>query len=1029
MDTATFFSQTLASLNSAQREAVDTVEGPVMVIAGPGTGKTQVLAARIANILKVTDEQPHNILALTFTDAAAKNMRERIVKMIGEAGYYVRITTFHSFCAQVINSHPEYFPIDRDSQPLTDLELYDLFQTIILDATIEHIKPLNSPLHYLRDIMGAISDLKREGVTPDAFEKIIEVEQHEFEQEKDELTKTQQKKQEKNILKHQELLILYREYQKRLRAGLRFDFDDMIALVVEAFSTHELLLREYQEELHYFLIDEYQDTNSAQNQVITLLASWWEEDANVFVVGDPHQSIYRFQGASLENMLSFMSQYPKAKIVTLTEGYRCTQPVYDAANDLISRHQITTASSQTLDTEIVEALATTLNSQKKSIEPIRLFAAPSQSSEAVFVGDAIKKLLESGERPEDIAILYRNRSHAQEFESVLLHFGIPYEIQGGENILQTESIRQLLQFFQVVLDVRSGDEDAGLFEIMCYGWTSVSATLALQLVRTASIEKCTMLELLSLSDEACVAKIRTHTITSAEFAQAREFVEMLKSLSTLDSDHHIVEWFELALKQSGYLDWVLASDEKPRLLTMLTTLFNQVKALAQQNHALKLVDFMSAIAVMKDHNIKLTAEDLNITKGAVKLSTVHSAKGLEWKHVFVVRMVDGAWGNARSRDLISLPEGIITHSDLSKKERNEDDRRLFYVAITRAKENVTLTYPETDTTSGRTKELVGSMFAVEINSHIKQFSEDHITEFLESAQDKVGALLLPAERRVVPGSEREFFKQIVERYTLSVTGLNKYLQDPKAFVLEDLLRVPRAKVEYLSYGSAVHAALEAFYKKYQKNGSPPDVELALNVFQTVLEKELMTSADFNRRVVQGKSVIENYLSERQANEVDVLYIERQFGSGMSTTVLNDIKLSGRIDRVDWIDQSKKTVRVIDYKTGSAKSKNYIDGAIASAGLSEREQALPDPIKGRYKRQLLFYKLLGDLDPSFVPIITEGTFDFIEPSGSAGKPIQRNFALLPEDVALLKELVLEIMAEIRDLEFLETIDFGSRANES
>ncbi|MFZ1721555.1 MAG: UvrD-helicase domain-containing protein, partial [Microgenomates group bacterium] len=246
MVSSSFFTQTISTLNSAQRAAVDAIDGPVMVIAGPGTGKTQVLAARIATILKKTDEQPHNILALTFTDAAAKNMRERIVKMIGEAGYYVRITTFHAFCSQVINSHPEYFPIDRDSQPLTDLELYDLYQTIILESSIEQMKPLNMPLHYLRDIMGAISQLKREGVTPDVFEKIVEKEIFEFEQEKEELTKVLQKKQEKNILKHQELLTLYREYQKRLRASLRFDFDDMIALVVQAFSEHELLLREYQ---------------------------------------------------------------------------------------------------------------------------------------------------------------------------------------------------------------------------------------------------------------------------------------------------------------------------------------------------------------------------------------------------------------------------------------------------------------------------------------------------------------------------------------------------------------------------------------------------------------------------------------------------------------------------------------------------------------------------------------------------------------------------------------------------------------
>ncbi|MFZ1721901.1 MAG: ATP-dependent DNA helicase, partial [Microgenomates group bacterium] len=779
-------------------------------------------------------------------------------------------------------------------------------------------------------------------------------------------------------------------------------------------------------EIHYFLIDEYQDTNSAQNQVISLLASWWEKEANVFVVGDPHQSIYRFQGASLENMMSFMEQYPNAKIVTLTEGYRCTQPVYDAAHAVISRHQLTTKDTQKLEPDILEALSTILQSQKKSGESPTLFAAPTLTAEAVFVGQEIKSLIDAGEKPEDIAILYRNRAHASEFESVLMHLGIPFQVQGGVNVLKTELIRQLLTFFQTILDIRQGTEDQSLFEVLCYAWTKVSPIMALKLVRSASLEKISMLQLLSLSYQDIVSKQSISEITESEINQAKEFIKMLQELSTLDSDHHFVAWFELALKNSGFLDWVLASDEKTRLLTLVTTVFNQAKALANQNHETKLLDFMNAIAVMIDHGIKLTAEDVSISPSAVTLTTVHSAKGLEWKHVFVVRLLDGIWGNARSRNLIPLPDGIITHSDVSKKERNEDDRRLFYVAITRAKESVTLTYPETDAANGRVKELLGSMFAVEIDSHIKQFSEKKITAFFETAQDKIAELLLPAEiKRSIEDTEKEFFRHIIERYTLSVTGLNKYLQDKKAFVLEDLLRVPRAKVEYLSYGSAIHVALETFYKRYQRDGTFPDLEVALTAFQRTLEKELMTSADYGRRLEQGKNIIQKYLAERQTIAPQVLYIEHQFGSGMSSAVLKDIRLSGRIDRVDWIDKSKKTVRVIDYKTGSAKSENYINGAIASAQLSEREQTLPDQIKGRYKRQLLFYKLLGDLDPSFVPIITEGSFDFVEPSGSAGIAVERNFLLLPEDVALLKELIIEVVEEIRSLQFLETIDFSSQ----
>ena len=343
LKTTSKFQQAYKQLNPAQKQAVDTIDGPVMVVAGPGTGKTQVLTTRIANILLQTDTDPSAILALTFTDSAAKNMRQRLAKMIGKTAYYVNINTFHSFCANVIRQHPEYFPIQRDSEPLTDLERYEIHESLLNQVKLEQLKPLNAPYFFVKDIVSAISNLKREGVSPEKFEQIIADEQQAFDHPQEKLTKVESRRQEKNLIKWGELLALYCGYQEQLAERQRYDFDDMIALVVQAFQQEELLLLSYQEKLHYFLVDEHQDTNSSQNQVVDLLASYWGDKANIFTVGDPNQAIFRFQGASIENMLGFVDRYAQATVINLNTGYRCSQTIYNAAQTLIGHNQLSQA--------------------------------------------------------------------------------------------------------------------------------------------------------------------------------------------------------------------------------------------------------------------------------------------------------------------------------------------------------------------------------------------------------------------------------------------------------------------------------------------------------------------------------------------------------------------------------------------------------------------------------------------------------------------------------------------------------------
>jgi len=1011
-------------LNDGQLQAVEHIEGPVMVMAGPGTGKTQVLATRIAEILHKTDTQAYQILALTFTESAAITMRRRLVRMIGRTGYYVQIMTFHAFCSGVMQEYPEHFDIDRESAPLSQLERYEIFEQLLQDKSLQLdvLKPLKAPLLYLRDIISGISDLKREDVSPDALESLLETEQAFLENHAETLKKAEVTKRQANLKKQSELLRLYRSYQTTLQERKRYDFDDMIRLVGEVLTTNEELLLEYQETLQYFLVDEYQDTNAAQNKVVDALASHWGDQANIFVVGDPNQAIYRFQGASVENALGFVNRYPSATVITLTQGYRCPQPIYDAAAGVIAHNQL-----NDLVKEQFPGFNQALASQKKSDanvnqgSPITISVSPNETIEIWSIVEQIEKLLAQGVPAHEIAVLYYHNRDALSFQLALSRKGIRYDIEGGDDVLQNERIRQFLTFLKVIEQMRpevdEQQDPAALFEVLSYDWVAIDNVLVYELTHTASKEKKAIMQLVRESKE--------DADFSEKFASVLEFTTLLQTLSQADFNMTFPEWFVEALEKSGYRSWVMDQPEKIEHLINMQSLYAQVKDLSAAQRSFKLKDFLHAIALMETHHLALSAEDFSMGDEAVRLSTVHKAKGGEWQHVFIAHCVDKKWGNGRKSNKLPLPEGVLKNTQLDIKERNEDDRRLFYVALTRASQQVTVSYALSKVSGTRAVETVQSMFVEELKLVFEEetatnvLTEVHIETPAESIISQLEASLSPTTPSVfamstahAKAAQEAFFTQLIESFSLSVTALNAYLRDPETFVLNTLLRIPRAKESHLAFGTAIHSALEFGFKRAGKT----DITAIQTQFETALQRELLTQQDYQRWLLRGREVLQIYFEQANATSVQPFQFEKSFGYSKAQTILGDISLSGRIDRIDWLDQKLGTVKVIDYKTGSDKSVNEIEGAVASMELSDRERALPEAIRGPLKRQLLFYKLLTELDQSFKPEVTHGVFEFVEPNKS-GKIVTRLFELKQEDVELLKELIKEVMAEIRSLKFL------------
>lgn len=1023
------FHQAYSQLNPAQIQAVDTLDGPVMVVAGPGTGKTQVLITRIANILAQTDTQPNAILALTFTDSAAQNMRERLVGLIGQVGYSVRISTFHAFCSELISGYPEYFPIDRGSEPMSELERYDLLRRLVVELGLQKLQPLNDPYYYIRDCISALSDLKREGVGIEEFQTQVETEVKllksqlnqldSFKSHKDRRaaglpSATDLKKSLKSAEKNLELAQLYKHYEHELRLSKRYDFDDMIGLVAAALRDHELFRSEQQENLQYFLVDEYQDTNAAQDQILELLAQFWGDVANVFVVGDPNQAIFRFQGASVENMLGFVERFPLAKVITLTQGYRCPQLIYAAAAELIS-HNGLIVQPNLVGVDLAATLISTKKLQTK-ISPIRVVEFPSQTLEVWWVAQEINRLVAAGLAPEKIAVMYRYNTDRLEMIDALSKQDIGFEIDGGGNVLTEPLIQQLLLLFKVIADTREIQSETNLMMIMLCEWVDLPRLIVMKFFRAAQLSRQTISQIIEAGPELWLKTPGLENLTIAEVSPIQVWYQQLQDWSLADANLILTSWFEQVLTESKFLEYIQTLPDRVYQLTVINSLFAQVKSLVGSRHDLKLSDFLATVATMQEHHLAIKVDDLNLSANQVRLTTAHRAKGQEWEVVFILHCSDKKWSNSSSRKQFSLPASLIKHTQLDKKDVNEDERRLFYVALTRAKQTVYCCYPLSFQKAGRSKITLKTQFLEELGLTSQIETPSNQLTQLDLATALTTALRPVIHKRDVM-AEKAFFGQILKTYKLSVTGLNSYLRDPNQFILNDLLRIPRAKAAPMVYGTAVHVAMEKAYRSFQTDGVLPEISKIQNDFEAALAAQVLSPVDFERRLNHGREALANYFQHYQDQHPNIIMLERFFGNGASQAMLGDIKLTGRIDRIDLLDSTKKQVRVVDYKTGNPKTDNEICGQVGLDDFSERELALPATIRGSYQRQLVFYKLLTQLDSQFPYEVTEGMFDFIEPKETGGTLIRRNFELTEAAVTDLKNLIKNVMAELRSLEFV------------
>ena len=963
------FESAYQKLNPTQKKAVDSIEGPVLVMAGPGTGKTQVLTVRIANILKETDTDPGSILALTFTEAAAKEMKERLVRLIGKDGYRVKIGTFHAFCSDIISENPERFSRTRGLQNASELEKIQVFKEILENNAYQQLKPHGDPLFYLSHVRDSISDLKREGITVTKYAELVNILREEFEIEKEDLKKTAFNEREKLVHKNVDLLDIYERYEKKLTEIGRFDFNDMINWVVEALERDEDFALKYQEDYQYLLADEYQDTNTAQNRLLFALTSHWGEAANIFCVGDNNQSIMRFQGASKENIQQFKKHFPLHNLVTLTENYRSTPTLLNASAKLLNE--------------------TPLNPTVKYRDlPIKVAKFTSPILEDEFIADSIKQKIKKGRKPRDIAVIVKENKDIENLVNLFKQKKIPYRLQGGTNILNTHMVARFLKILTVVTTLRGPVDDLDLFTVLNYEFFDLNPLSVLKIARTAYQNRETLAD----------------TLLDAHPEVDDKVIDVFQSLiswNRISVTQTLTEVFQTMLQESGILAHILSLPQPVIELNRFGTLFEDVKEQAAAFPGISLPEYVFNLNVMEENNIRLEEQALLEDIDAVTLTTAHKAKGLEWHTVFIYKFADSYWGNKQKKQMIKLPPGIIQEK-VDSEDKNGEERRLFYVAMTRAKQQLYLTgavkYPNS------AKMIFPSIFYEDLpKENLKKLK----TKKYETRAEKILAdQLTRSPLPVLHEGEKDYLNEIIKNFKLSPTSLNTFLTCAYKFKLDHLYKIPRAKASAMCFGTAVHKALENLYLELKNTGKLEAKEDFLRDFEAALKKEIISEVDYKSRLEHGRKVLPAYYDNYKKEFAPALYTEKKFGESLFEIMLDDIPLSGKADRIDLTSKEDKRVRFVDYKTGKVRTRGEIEGTTKNSD-------------GGYKRQLIFYHLLAELDKSFDYQIVQTELDFVEPKNGEFK--RERFNITPEEVMDLKQVIRDSMAQIRAMDFSRTTD--------
>ena len=1052
-------------LNDEQKQAVTTIYGPVMVVAGPGSGKTELLSMRVANILRQTDVQANNILCLTFTDAATKNMQERLSKIIGVKAFSVGIFTFHSFCQYVLNQYQDYFQEYADFDLACDVRKFEVLTNNLNNLSLDknlRVRDMQGNYVFLNDVQRIITALKKANLDPDTFDEILDNLDSEYEILNNELSqffsrvgvirsikalpelqsllesikshsgevfdflgfelqtalasceeqestkpftafknKYFAKDKNNNVVFKDSLKLenitslagIYKNYVSFFSNNGFRDFDDLILDLNKKLKEHKLLRLNLQETFQFILVDEFQDTSDAQMQLINLLAKPVELDLdpNLLVVGDDDQSIYKFQGANIKNILSFLAEYENVETIILNKNYRSNQKIVDTFSTVVKN-------SESRLSEFYPSIQKDLVAANSSVKmgDIHLVECMDEESEMHFITSKIKELSKTIPLSE-IAVLARGHKDLRNLATYLSNNGIDVSYESNLNVFDLDIINLLSKMiillshftkptikrvYDLLPEVLSHPAfNIPTFEIWNFSREAYShrkkwEDLDIDAEKFPNIAKSMMF-----------FKQLSVTSLSVSFRVVLDYLIGSKQFETQEN------LFDVLILKSPINDYFLQGSDLETYQN-LEGLKAFVSAVEQYystanfdiNQVVNYIEFYQNAHLKLNFKLSLSSRD------SVNLLTAHGSKGLEFNTVLIFNTTHHNWGKVKSRAKLKLPSFLRLEPE---SDNNDDLVRLFFVALSRARESLFVTYPKLD---HKRKEnlLLGFLTDVDVDKINYKIDLD----------ERIDVLKTGFVEKVEQDFDSNFFLQpIVDKFVVSISAILSFVDivnsTPQEFMKSYLLRYPRATSKQASYGNSIHAALNFITQHLKNNNKLPDLKLVFDRYKKELDKQPLTILEHTQYLEKGRVKLQNYL-EWHSNSFSK-YDLGEYNMNGANLYINEFKIAGSLDRV-FFDFDKKQVSVIDYKTG----KPFTEFGRGSDSTKLKSF--------KYKLQLTFYKYLLQNHPNYKAKYSFGSayIHFLDAESLDESVL--SYQPSENDMKFLLELIDAVLNKIKNLDF-------------